>query len=152
MSADSTRTTQASADDRTGHARKTVRARGTPGLVAERSVLDGRRATRARRRAARDAPRCCGDGPSPQRIGNGISDYFGQSKVQFAFKLSQIISYIEIKTAPRARIHPGQEGNPIEFPNLFFGIYIIKFINATYIIFPDDIYNASNQHCGFRIS
>ncbi|KAA8768121.1 hypothetical protein F5D26_12970 [Burkholderia pseudomallei] len=64
----------------------------------------------------------------------------------------QIISYIEIKTAPRARIHPGQEGNPIEFPNLFFGIYIIKFINATYIIFPDDIYNASNQHCGFRIS
>ncbi|WP_081244683.1 hypothetical protein, partial [Burkholderia mallei] len=99
MSADSTRTTQASADDRTGHARKTVRARGAPGLVAERSVLDGRR-------AARGAPRCCGDGPSPQRIGNGISDYFGQSKVQFAFKLSQIISYIEIKTAPRARIHP----------------------------------------------
>ncbi|WP_080294261.1 hypothetical protein [Burkholderia pseudomallei] len=145
MSADSIRTTQASADDRTGHARKTVRARGAPGLVAERSVLDGRR-------AARGAPRCCGDGPSPQRIGNGISDYFGQSKVQFAFKLSQIISYIEIKTAPRARIHPGQEGNPIEFPNLFFGIYIIKFINATYIIFPDDIYNASNQHCGFRIS
>lgn len=44
LSADSTRTTQASADDRTGHARKTVRARGTPGLVAERSVLDGRRA------------------------------------------------------------------------------------------------------------
>ncbi|WP_273731000.1 hypothetical protein [Burkholderia mallei] len=145
MSADSTRTTQASADDRTGHARKTVRARGAPGLVAERSVLDGRR-------AARGAPRCCGDGPSPQRIGNGISDYFGQSKVQFAFKLSQIISYIEIKTAPRARIHPGQEGNPIEFPNLFFGIYIIKFINAAYIILPDDIYNASNQHCGFRIS
>ncbi|WP_076838906.1 hypothetical protein [Burkholderia pseudomallei] len=145
MSADSIRTTQASADDRTGHARKTVRARGAPGLVAERSVLDGRR-------AARGAPRCCGDGPSPQRIGNGISDYFGQSKVQFAFKLSQIISYIGIKTAPRARIHPGQEVNPIEFPNLFFGIYIIKFINAAYIIFPDDIYNASNQHCGFRIS
>ncbi|QSY10130.1 hypothetical protein J2A69_018210 [Burkholderia pseudomallei] len=66
--------------------------------------------------------------------------------------MSQIISYIEIKTAPRARIHPGQEGNPIEFPNLFFGIYIIKFINAAYIIFPDDTYNASNQHCGFRIS
>ncbi|WP_237704073.1 hypothetical protein, partial [Burkholderia thailandensis] len=110
-SADSTRTTPASTDDRTGHARKTVGARGSLCLVGERSVLDGRRAHGDGPHTRRTA-HSGGDGPSPRRIGNGISDYFRESEVQFAFRLPQIVSDIGIKAAPRARIHPEQGGNP----------------------------------------
>ncbi|MDW9235410.1 hypothetical protein C7S16_5249 [Burkholderia thailandensis] len=36
-----------------------------------------------------------------------------------------------------------------EFPSLFFGNCIIKYIKAARIIGLDDIHNASNRHHGF---